>query len=66
MSRKAAAAELQDLIEQMHALCARGARLAEASGGLVNPSYFRGAASAMTMAAGDLDQKGLLQPKVPA
>lgn len=63
MSRAIAAAELQEVIEQLQTVCARGERLAAASGGLVDPKYFRGAASMAVMAMGDLDQKGLYLAK---
>lgn len=66
MSRQAVASELQALIEQMQQMCERGERLASSSGGLVNPTWFRGASSAMVGAAGDLDQKGLLVQPVQA
>jgi hypothetical protein len=61
MSRNAVAAELQRLIEDLQRLCAQAERLA-ASSGMVSPSHFRGAQTMLTMAAGDLDQKGLLHP----
>lgn len=60
MSRLVVAAELTEIIAALQGMLERGARLAEASGGMVNPTYFRGAMTAMTMAAGELDQKGLL------
>lgn len=67
MSRNAAAAELQALIAQIQDLAKRGERLAEASGGLVSPGYFRAAMTAAVCAAGELDTKGLLvQPLVQA
>jgi hypothetical protein len=62
-SRQAAGRELQSLIEQINGLTQQAERLAVASGGLVDPKYFRGAKSMMQMAAGDLDQKGLLDRK---
>ena len=61
MSRNAAAAELQTLIEQIDAMALRAERLAIASGTLVDPKWFRGARASISMAAGDLDQKGLWQ-----
>lgn len=64
MSRNAAATEIQAAIEQLHGLAARGERLAMASGGMVDPLWFRAAQSAMVLAAGDLDRNGLLVPKV--
>lgn len=66
MSRNAAARELQDVIEQLQSIAVRGERLAQASGGLVSPGYFRAAQTMASMAAGDLDQKGLLMHKAPA
>lgn len=60
MSRQAAGRELQTLIEQINTLTQQGERLAVASGDLVNPTFFRSARAAMQLAAGDLDQKGLL------
>jgi len=59
MSRNAVAAELQGLIEQLQRLNARAEQLAKASG-MTDPKWFRGAHTAYTMAAGELDQKGLL------
>lgn len=60
MSRNIAAREMQELIEQVQVLLGRGERLAQASGGMVSPKHFRGARTMMAMAAGDLDEKGLL------
>lgn len=60
MSRNAAATEIQALIEQLDGLALRGERLALASGGLVDPMWFRSVRASMKMAAGDLDQRGLL------
>jgi hypothetical protein len=64
--RQAAGRELQTLIEQINGLTLQAERLAVASGGLVDPKYFRGARAAMQLAAGDLDQKGLLDRKQDA
>lgn len=64
MSRAAVAAELQKIIEELQQACARGEQLAKSSR-LVDPKWFRGAMTAATMAAGDLEQKGLLQPHAP-
>lgn len=64
MSRNAAATELQDLIERLNSLAAQAERLATASGGLVNPSHFRGMQAMATMAMGDLDSKGLAVRRV--
>lgn len=65
MSRNAAAAELQAIIGQIQQLAERGARLAEVSGGLVSPTPFRAVLGNATVAAGELDAKGLLvQPLV--
>lgn len=57
--KNVAAAEMQSLIEQLQGLIARGERLAQSSR-LVDPRWFRGAQTMATMAAGDLDEKGLL------
>lgn len=62
MSRNAAATEIQALIERLHGLAVRGERLAQASGGMVDPMWFRSVQASMNMAAGDLDTKGLLVP----
>jgi len=59
MSRKAVAAELQSLLEQLQRLAAGAERLA-ANSGLVSPGYFRGMQTMVAMASGELDQKGLL------
>jgi hypothetical protein len=66
MSRNVAAGELQELIEMLQNLSARGARLAQASGDLVNPMWFNGIHTAAVMAAGELDSKGLLLRKDPS
>jgi hypothetical protein len=58
--RLTVAAELTEIITSLQGMLERGARLAEASGGMVSPMYFRGALTSMTLAAGELDQKGLL------
>lgn len=60
MSRQAAARELQSLLEQLNRLTVEAENLAKASGDLCDPKYFRGARSMVQMAAGELDQKGLL------
>lgn len=65
MSRNAVARELQSLIQQLQRLNNDAEQLARASG-LVNPVLFGGARSAYTMAAGELDQKGLLLEPAPA
>lgn len=62
MSRNAAVTELQALITQLRVIAERGERLAAASGGMVNPMYFRAVQGQMALAAGDLDSKGLLVP----
>ncbi len=67
MSRNAAATELQSLIEQINGMAARAERLAIASGGLVDPKWFRGAQISMAMAGGDLESKGLfVRAEAPA
>ena len=66
MSRAAVARELQRLIEESNRLLIEAEKVANSSGGLINPKYFRGARSMLQMAAGDLDQKGLLEIKTPA
>jgi tellurite resistance protein len=62
--RNAAAAEMQTLLEQLQGLCARAERLAQASG-IVDPKWFRGAHTAVTMAAGEMDAKGLISRELP-
>ena len=67
MSRNACAAEIQSLLEQLQALVDRGDALARSTG-MVNASLFGAMRTAVTLAAGELDQKGLLtrpasQPK---
>jgi hypothetical protein len=47
------------LIEQIDRLATQAQRLAQSSGGMVNPSYFGGIRSASSMACGDLDRLGL-------
>lgn len=70
MSRNAAATELQSLIEQINGMATRAEKLAQASGGMVDPKWFRGVQTCVGMAAGDLEQKGLLlrpfEPPRPA
>lgn len=67
MSRAAVARELQRLIEESNRLLIEAEKVANSSGDLVDAKYFRGARSMMQMAAGDLDQKGLLErPAAPA
>lgn len=68
--RNVVAAELATLIGELQQQLLRAEALAQSSG-LVRPHWFRGAQTAMAMAAGDLDQKGLLAkqqttPQVPA
>lgn len=65
MSRNSAARELQDVIEQLARIASRGERLAQCSGGLVDAKWFRSAHAMASMAAGDLDQQGLLMPHGP-
>lgn len=65
MSRNAAARELQNIISQIQDLAQRGERLAEASGGLVSPTPFRAVMGNATVAAGELDAKGLLVQPIP-
>ena len=60
MSRNAVAAELQAIITQIQDLAQRGARLAEASGGVMSPTPFRAVLGNAMVAAGELDAKGLL------
>lgn len=62
MSRKALAAELQRILEQIQALAIHGEQLA-GSTALVSASPFRAIQSAVSVAAGELDQKGLLDRK---
>lgn len=65
MSRAAVARELQRLIEESNRILIEAENLAN-SGGLIDAKYFRGARSMLQMAAGDLDQKGLLEHRAPA
>lgn len=65
MSRNAAATEIQALMAQLSGMARRGERLAQASGGMVDPMWFRAVQSSMAGAAGDLDSKGLLVPISP-
>jgi len=62
--RNAVAAEMTELILQVNGMLQRAERLAE-SCRLVDPKYFRGAQLMMSLAAGDLHQKGLLLTKPP-
>jgi len=64
MSRNAVAAELQRILTDLQRLCITGEQLAKSSA-LVDSKWFRGAMSAATMAAGELEQKGLLHPVAP-
>lgn len=59
MSRQRVARELQGLLVQIDRLLIEAENLAKSSG-LVEPSRFGGARAAIQLAAGDLDQKGLL------
>lgn len=65
MSRAAVARELQQVMEELQQGLCRAQQLAKSSG-LVDPKWFRGAHSAITMAAGELDQKGLLDRRPAA
>lgn len=60
--RNVVAAEIQSLLEHLQALALTGERLAGSSG-LASPCYFRSIQTAVSMVAGELDQKGLLQRK---
>ncbi len=64
IQRNVVAAELQALLEQMQALALNGERLA-ASSGMVTAAHFRAMQTAISMVAGELDQKGLLQRPKP-
>ena len=66
MSRAAVARELQRLIEESNRLLIEAEKVANSSGDLVDAKYFRGARSMMQMAAGDLDQKGLIEHRPAA
>lgn len=59
--RNVCAAEIQELLETMQGLIQHGEALARSTG-MVNPSLFGAMRSAVTLAAGELDQKGLLVP----
>lgn len=63
MSRNATVTEL---MQQINGIAKRGERLARASGGLVDPMWFSAVQASMSMAAGDLDAKGLLVPTTAA
>lgn len=65
-ARLTVAAELTNVIRTLQLMLESGERLAQASGGMVNPVHFRAAQTAMTLAAGDLDSKGLLIKASPA
>lgn len=60
MSRNALAAEFVRICREMQRLAAAGEQLAQNSGGMVDPKWFRGAQTMTAMAAGELEQKGLL------
>lgn len=64
MTKHVIAAELQSILEKLQALAISGERLA-ASSGLVSPSPFRAIQTSITVAAGELDQKGMLDRKQP-
>lgn len=65
MSQRAiVAAELQHLLEQLQLAILNAERLA-ASSGLVNPQHFRAMLASVSLAAGDLDEKGLLLKAAP-
>lgn len=59
MSRHAVADEFRKILTELQQAAARGEALAM-SGGMVDPKWFRGIKTLVQMAAGDLDQKGLL------
>lgn len=60
MSQRALiAAEMQHLLEQLQQHIEACERLAKASG-MVDPKHFRAMQTSVMLAAGDLDQKGLL------
>lgn len=62
--RNVVAAEIQSLLEQMQALALNGERLAAASR-MVSAAHFRAMQTAISMVAGELDQKGLLDRPKP-
>ena len=64
-TRAAIAEEFSKLLLDLQRLLHRGERLADASGGLVEAKYFRGAKAMMVMAAGDLESKGMLLQPAP-
>lgn len=65
MSRNAVATELSRQMLELQRLLRDAEQLAAASK-LIDPKWFRGAQTSVMMAAGELDQKGLLvQPDQP-
>lgn len=65
MSRAAVAREMQTMLEQLNTLNAQAEALANSSG-MVDAKWFRGARTAYSMAAGQLDQQGLLDKPTAA
>ena len=63
MSRGAVSEEFRKIFTELQQAIARGEALA-VSTGMVEPKWFRGARSMVSMAAGELHQKGLLDGKV--
>jgi hypothetical protein len=59
MSRQAVASELQTLLAEIQDRAQRAERVAESSG-LIDPRHFRAMQTMVSMAAGALDQLGLL------
>ena len=62
MSKAIVAAELQGMLEDLQARMLNAERLAKASG-LIDPRHFRSMLTCVSLAAGDLDEKGLLVRK---
>lgn len=62
--RAIVAAEVQAVLEQLQRLISEGERLAGASG-MVKPQHFRAMQTSVMLAAGELDQKGLLVRQQP-
>lgn len=61
--RAIVATELQSILEDLQRRIVAAERLAAASGGMVDPRHFRAMLTSVTLAAGNLDQKGLLDQR---
>lgn len=62
MSRHVVAGEIQQALEQIQKAAQQAEQLARSSS-LVDPKWFRGMQTMVAMAAGELEQKGLLQKR---